>query len=129
MYENNITAYISKHAKWFDIDYETEFEQKGPTINVGSEIDKYHNNPRLFYIEKKQYEIYLLIIMYHCFVNQADIWKIYFEMLPDFITSVTNETKTKVSNLQNELTNYNNYVEKLKIDSKPVLEDTVMLSN
>ena len=129
MYENNITAYISKHAKWFDIDYETEFEKKGPTINVGSEIDKYHNNPRLFYIEKKQYEIYLLIIMYHCFVNQADIWKIYFEMLPDFITSVTNETKTKVSNLQTELTNYNNFVNKLGEDNKPVLEEKTMLEN
>ena len=67
--------------------------------------------------------------MYHCFVNQADIWKIYFEMLPGFIETITNETKTKVSNLQTELTNYNNFVNKLGADNKSVLEEKTMLEN
>ena len=121
IYDSNITAYNGKHSTWFS-------EPDLPTVNTANELAKYQNNWRIMYIEKKQYEIYMLIIMLHCFTNQADIWKIYFEMLPDFIKSFADETRTKLANLQIELTNYNIFLTKLKDDKKPVLDDKDMLT-
>jgi hypothetical protein len=112
MYQT-IEAYKAKHSKWFDIDFTTEFEQSGNTVNAANELEKYRTNPELMAIELRQFELYMLIITFHCFTNQADIWKIYLDLLPGFIKSIANETKAKMDTLQKELTSYNSFVSKL----------------
>ena len=121
IYDSNITAYNGKHSTWFS-------EPDLPAVNTANELAKYQNNWRIMHIEKKQYEIYMLIVMLHSFTNQADIWKIYSEMLPNFIQSFADETRTKLASLQTELTNYNSFVTNLTTSGKPVLDDKDMLT-
>ena len=92
-----IEAYKAKHLKWFDVDFTTDFEQDTNTINASNELDKYRKNQELMYIELRQFELYMLIIMFHCFTNQADIWNVYFAKLPEFITEFATEAKTKIN--------------------------------
>ena len=108
-----IEAYKAKHLKWFDVDFTTDFEQDANTINASNELDKYKKNQELMYIELRQFELYMLIIMFHCFTNQSDIWKIFLDGLPGFIKSIADETKGKMANLQTELTSYNSFVSTL----------------
>ena len=108
-----IEAYKAKHLKWFDVDFTTDFEQDANTINASNELDKYKTNPELMYIELRQFELYMLIIMFHCFTNQADIWKIFLDGLPGFIKSIADETTKKMAILQTELSSYNSFVSTL----------------
>ena len=108
-----IEAYKAKHLKWFDVDFTTDFEQDTNTINASNELDKYKKNQELMYIELRQFELYMLIIMFHCFTNQSDIWKIFLDGLPGFIKSIADETTKKMAVLQTELTSYNSFVSTL----------------
>ena len=108
-----IEAYKAKHLKWFDVDFTTDFELDTNTINASNELDKYKKNQELMYIELRQFELYMLIIMFHCFTNQADIWKIFLDGLPGFIKSIADETTKKMAVLQTELTSYNSFVSTL----------------
>jgi hypothetical protein len=113
-----IEAYKAKHLKWFDVDFTTDFEQDSNTINASNELDKYRKNQELMNIELRQFELYMLIIMFHCFTNQSDIWKIFLDGLPGFIKSIADETKGKMTVLQTELTSYNSFVSTLTLKSE-----------
>ena len=47
---------LAKHLKWFDIDFTTEYEQTGNTVNAANELEKYKKNPELMTIELRQFE-------------------------------------------------------------------------
>ena len=121
-YIGNIETYIRKDKQWFR-DFEAEFLSN---YNTANELNKYKNNYRIMYMEMKQYDIYMLIIMFHCFINQSDIWKIYFQMLPRFITDFANEAKSKIDVFQTELTNYNKFVAELEKKGKSEPEEQML---
>jgi hypothetical protein len=118
-----IEAYKAKHLKWFDVDFTTDFEQDANTINASNELDKYTKNQELMYIELRQFELYMLIIMFHCFTNQSDIWKIFLDGLPGFIKSIADETTKKMSVLQTELTSYNSFLKNDKKQDVDMIRD------
>ena len=130
-YNQTIQDYKTKHSEWFTTIFMNQYVKNSvmPNINESVEMEKYKANPDLIDIEHRQYTIYMLVIMLYAFMNQSDIWRIYFVPMSDFITNIQASANKKITDADTKKTAYETFTAKLTRENSPVLTDDELLDN
>jgi hypothetical protein len=128
-YSQNIESYKQKHKEWFNTIFLNQYinGKSAPNINVSFEIEKYKKNPDLVNVEHSQYNLYMLVIMLYAFMNQGDLWRVYFGPISDFISKIQTLSQTKIQESKQKMTSYDALVQKM--NGKGVLSEDEMLKN
>ena len=128
-YSQNIESYRQKHKEWFNTIFLNQYinSKAAPNINVSFEIEKYKKNPDLVNVEHSQYNLYMLVIMLYAFMNQGDLWRVYFGPISDFISKIQTISQTKIQESKQKMTSYDALVQKM--NGKGVLSEDEMLKN
>jgi hypothetical protein len=126
-YSKTIADYKQKHAEWFNSSFLSQYVSgQGTQINVDSEINKYKAEPCLIDVEHSQYTIYMFIIMLYAFINQSDIWRVYYGPISSFISKMQPDAQSKLDVTKAKINLYDQFIENPKnnaIGEEEVLGD------
>ena len=126
-YSKTINDYKRKHSEWFNSAFMNQYVTRSsiPNINTAFEIQRYIANPELVNVEHNQYNLYMYAIMLYAFINQGDLWRVYFTPITSFITTTQLAAKTKIQDTQTQISKYDAFEKTLK--GKGVLSSEEMI--
>jgi hypothetical protein len=124
-YSKTIADYKKKHSEWFSAAFLSQYVSgQGTRINTDSEIAKYKEDPCLIDVEHSQYTIYMFIIMLYAFINQSDIWRVYYGPISSFISKIQQEAQTKLDATKAKMDSYDEFVKNPR--KRAISEDEVL---
>ena len=126
-YSKTIDDYKRKHSEWFNSAFMNQYVTRSsvPNINTAFEIQRYIANPELVNVEHNQYNLYMYAIMLYAFINQGDLWRVYFTPISSFITTIQSAAKAKIQDTQTQISKYDAFEKTLK--GKGVLSSEEMI--